>query len=175
MALVVLDACKTQADGTALDASATAPSVPPSASASATAALPPAPHHPLAGEWERQSEPYKGMRVSIRGEMPSSAVVTQPSSPGTGAGAESNAVRRAQLACQRSLWKPGEVLLSGLRPSGDRTWEGTIVVRDWGLAGQCRHADSRAPARITIEGVDELAIAVTRGKTVTQIWRRVAP
>ncbi len=176
MVLVVLDACKTQADGTPLDASAKAPSVAPSASASATAALPPAPHDPLAGEWERQSEPYKGMRVSIRGEMPSSAVVTQPSSLGTGAGAESNALRRAQLECQRSLWKPGEVLVSGLHASGERAWEGTIVVRDWGLtAGTCRHADSRAPARITIAGKDELAIAVTRGKTVTQIWRRVAP
>lgn len=170
MGLLGLDACKTQAEGAAVDASLPLP-VPPSSPAPATAALRP-PASPLEGEWERQSEPYEGLRVSIRGEPPSSAIVTQPSSRASG---DANALRRAQRECQRGLWKPGDVLVSGLRPSGEGAWEGTIVVRDWGLtAGTCRHADARAPARLTRVGDDELAIAVTRGKTVTQRWKRVS-
>lgn len=167
MALLVLDACKTQADGPTIDASVATPVPPPAA----TAALPPPPRT-IEGEWERQSEPYEGLRIGFRGETPSSAIVTQPS---TVPSAEPNALRRAQLGCQKSLWRPGDVLVSDLRPSGERAWEGTIVVRDWGLtSGVCRHQDAKATARITLSGDDSLALSVTRGKTtVTQQWVRV--
>lgn len=170
MALLGLDACKTQADATTLDSALPAASAPPAPPSASAAPRPPA--HPLQGEWERQSEPYRGMRVSIRGDSPSSAIVTQPST----VGADANALRRAQLECQRSLWKTGEVLVSGLRPSGERAWEGSIIVRDWGLtSGVCRHQDANAPIRITLSGDDALAFSVTRGKTVTQTWKRVGP
>ena len=97
-----------------------------------------------------------------------SAKVTRPSLTGEG----QDPMRRAQLECQRSLWKPGDALITEIR-SVDGGWEGTMLVRDWGFTGKCRHRDARAPARITRRSDRELTIAVTRGKTVLQEWRLV--
>jgi hypothetical protein len=141
------------------DAGSVASSAAPSALPVPVDSGPPMP--PVFGEWERATEPYQGMRIAIRGE---SGVVTRapPAEPRSG-------LSKAQLECQRSLWRIGEELITGLH-EGD----GKILVRDWGVAaGTCRHADSRAPARLAV--VDgALNIDVTRGKTtVTQRWIRV--
>ena len=103
------------------------------------------------------------MRIALRAD---NAVVTR-APPVTDARIAGQP--RAQLECQRSLWRVGEELITGIH-AGD----GTILVRDWGLtAGTCRHADSHAPARLAvIDGA--LTIDVTRGKTtVSQRWTRV--
>lgn len=165
------DAGQRAADA-ALDAGAVA--TPPHEGAAEDAA--PA---PIIGEWERRTEPYVGMRVAIRDLSPMRAVVTAPppvteerlTARARGVPA---AVAKAQLECQRSLWKPGEELVTGMRPSRDG-FEATILVRDWGFTGACRHADSRAPAHLAVSPDGELTIAVTRGKTVTQRWSRVGP
>jgi hypothetical protein len=128
---------------------------------------------PLVGEWERQTEPYKGMRIKISSEPAAaaeSAIVTRASLVPEGR----TGAQRAQLECQRSLWKSGDALVTGIRRAAGG-YEGTIVIRDWGFSGQCRHADSRASARMTVDGDDRLVVAVTRGKTVTQEWTRVRP
>ncbi len=131
---------------------------------------------PILGEWERQTEPYKGMRVAIRTVTPLHVVVTTPP-PVTperlSSQARSAPVAKAQLECQRSLWKAGEELVNDARPGSDGGFDATIVVRDWGFTGTCRHADSRAPARLAVRPDGALTIAVTRGKTVTQEWVRV--
>jgi hypothetical protein len=135
---------------------------------SASVAPPPAPSVARAvptidGEWERATEPYQGMRIAIRDDR---GVVTRapPAEPRSG-------LSKAQLECQRSLWRAGEDLITGLHDA-----DGKILVRDWGYtAGTCRHADSHAPAHLAI--VDgALDIDVTRGKTtVTQRWNRAPP
>ena len=165
--LLALVACKTQAsDAPALEA-------PPDALV--VDAAPPAPRAlepTLEGEWERSTEPYKGLRIRVRGDDPAVATVSRSSVVGT----ERNPVRRAHLECQRSLWKPGDALVTGIHPvqgGGGGEWEGTILVRDWGFSGTCRHKDTRAPARITRKADGDLAIAVTRGKTIVQEWKRV--
>lgn len=110
------DAGQRAADA-ALDAGAVA--TPPHEGAAEDAA--PA---PIIGEWERRTEPYVGMRVAIRDLSPMRAVVTAPppvteerlTARARGVPA---AVAKAQLECQRSLWKPGEELVTGMRPSRD--------------------------------------------------------
>ncbi|MDF2692027.1 MAG: hypothetical protein K0S65_410, partial [Labilithrix sp.] len=82
---------------------------------------------------------------------------------------------KAQLECQRGLWKPGEELIAGVRPAGQASYEATILVRDWGFTGTCRHADSRAPARLSVTAAGELNVTVVRGKAVTQQWVRIGP
>jgi len=111
------------------------------------------------GEWQRDTEPYRGMRIEIRAEAPGVATVTRPSV------VDDRDPRKRELACQESLWKKGDVYVS----------DGTIVVRDWGLVGGvCRHQDTRAPAQLTLgEHGLSLLIAVKRGKTVVQTWTRV--
>jgi len=140
-----------------------------------------APPNPIFGEWERATEPYKGMRVAIRGDAPAHAVVTAPppvTQERVSAQARSTpaAVAKTQLECQRSLWKPGEELVTGIAAAGGGAFDATILVRDWGFTGACRHADSHAPARLAISAEGELTIDVTRGKTaVTQRRNRVGP
>jgi hypothetical protein len=165
ISLVVLTACRSQADATNADASveASVPAVSASAVIDAAVALPPPRPSTIYGEWERQSEPYKGMRVAFR-EGESNALVTRSST------VDATAKNKAQLECQRSLWKPGDVLVSEMTVAG-----GTIVVRDWGLtSGVCRHQDTKARAVFIFEEEDHLLLTVTRGKTpVTQEWSRV--
>jgi hypothetical protein len=136
--------------------------------------------NPIIGEWERRTEPYLGMRIAIRSGAPTAAVLTA-SPPVTQerislqARSTPTAVARAQLECQRSLWKPGEELITGVRAVGEGVFEATILVRDWGFTGTCLHSDSRAPARLVVSPEGQLTIDVTRGKTVTQHWVRVGP
>jgi hypothetical protein len=136
--------------------------------------------NPIFGEWERRTEPYKGMRVAIRSAAPTAAVLTA-SPPVTQerisfqARSTPAAIARAQLECQRSLWKPGEQLITGVRAVGERVFEATILVRDWGFIGTCQHSDSHAPAHLVVSPEGELTIDVTRGKTLTQHWVRVGP
>jgi hypothetical protein len=136
------------------------------------------PDSPIIGEWERLTEPYKGTRAAIRSDGHTTRmVVTAPpavteerlalqarSAPG--------ALAKAQLECQRSLWKAGDELIAEIRPDGEHAFAATILVRDWGFTGTCRHADSRARAGLSVSSAGELSIAVSRGKTVTQQWRR---
>jgi hypothetical protein len=136
---------------------------------------------PLAGEWERRTEPYGGMRVTFRrDERAMQAIVVSPP-PVTEARLAAHgrstprAAAKAQLECQRSLWKPGEELIAGVRPAGQASYEATILVRDWGFTGTCRHADSRASAHLSITAAGELNVTVVRGKAVTQQWVRVGP
>jgi hypothetical protein len=173
--LLALSACRSQADRTGPAPSG--PSAIPAATVGATVdavdagrdaagettVVVPAPRPCLiCGEWERQSEPYKGMRITIR-EGAASGVVTRSSTVDAGA------KNKAQLECQRSLWKPGDVLLT-MNDAGT-----AIVVRDWGLTGGvCRHQDSKAEAAFIFADPDVLALTVTRGKTrVVQEWTRV--
>jgi hypothetical protein len=120
------------------------------------------------------------MRVAIRGAAPIQAVVTAPPSVtqeriSFQARSTPVAVAKAQLECQRSLWKPGEALITGARAVDASAFEATILVRDWGFTGTCRHADSHAPARLVVSPEGELTIEVTRGKAVvTQHWTRVS-
>src|SRR5262249_35844644 len=129
-----------------------------------------APPNPIFGEWERATEPYKGMRLAIREDAPTHAVVTAPppvtqeriaaQAPSTPA-----AIAKTQLECQRSLWKPGEEFVTGIAAAGVGAFDATILVRDWGFTGVCRHADSHAPARLVVSAEGELTIEVTRGRT----------
>ena len=82
------------------------------------------------------------------------------------------AKNKAQLECQRSLWKPGDVLVSDF--SGAK---GTIIVRDWGLTqGVCRHHDTKAEADFVNPEADLLALTVWRGnEPIVQEWTRVTP
>jgi hypothetical protein len=118
------------------------------------------------------------MRIAIRAGSPMHAVVTA-SSPVTQERLSSQArstpiaTAKAQLECQRSLWRPGEDLITDARTASDSALEATILVRDWGFTGTCRHADSHAPARLVVSSEGDLTIEVTRGKTVTQRWARV--
>ena len=82
------------------------------------------------------------------------------------------AVAKQQLECQRSLWKPGDELVTGFRAANGGGFEATILERDWGFTGTCRHADSRAPAHLIADD-GALMIRVKRGKTVTQQWSPV--
>lgn len=137
-----------------------------------------APPEPILGEWERRTEPYEGMRIAIRSGTPMRAVVTMappvtPERLASYARGTPAAVAKAQLECQRSVWRTGEELVTGIRPAGDAAFEASILVRDWGYTGTCRHADSHAPARLSVSAEGELSIAVTRGKTVVQRWSRV--
>jgi hypothetical protein len=137
-----------------------------------------APPDPIVGEWERQTEPYKNMRmrVAIRPDMRAVVTASPPVTQERIAQSRSTpaAIAKVQLECQRSLWKPGEDLLTNGRAVGDGVFEATILVRDWGFTGTCRHADSHAPARLTIAADRTLSIEVTRNKTtVTQRWTRV--
>ena len=140
-----------------------------------------APPNPIFGEWERATEPYKGMRVAIRADAPAHAVVTAPppvTQERIAAQVRSTpaAVAKAQLECQRSLWKPGEELVTGIAPAGVGAFDATILVRDWGFTGACRHADPHAPARLVVAVDGELTIDVTRGTTtVAQHWDRIGP
>lgn len=165
LAAFVLVACK---GSTTTEASPAPP--PPSSVPARTAPEPPdaasvATATPI-GDWERVTEPYKGMVIRIRasGDVLEGAVLTP--SPRT---------ETPQLACQASLWKAGEHYLR-LQEN-----KGSIVVRDWGLtAGVCRHADAKGNASARLES-EELVLEVTRGagggaKTpVAQRWRRRAP
>ena len=166
--------------GTARPADASAEAVAPSIEDSTGKQDSAAPPDPILGAWERRTEPYKGMRVSITGGAALRAIVTAPP-PVTDERLASQArsvpaaVAKKQLACQQSLWKPGDELVTGFRPASDGGYDATILVRDWGFTGTCRHADSRAPARLVVSATGELTIAVTRGKTVTQRWVRVDP
>jgi hypothetical protein len=133
------------------------------------------------GEWERATEPYKGMRVAIRGDAPAHAVVTAPppvTQERIAAQARSTpaAIAMKQLECQRSLWKPGEELVTGIAAASGGTFDATFLVRDWGFTGTCRHADSLAPAHLVVSAEGDLTIEVTRGRTaVTQRWNRIGP
>lgn len=129
----------------------------------------------LVGEWERKTEPYAGMRIVIRAGAPMRAVVTL--GPPVTSERITPALTRAHLECQKSLWKNDEELVSAIVPAKEGGFDATILVRDWGFTGVCRHADSRAPAHLAVNpGMgDELTIAVTRGKVSTQRWARVAP
>ncbi|HVH45682.1 MAG TPA: hypothetical protein VM925_25180 [Labilithrix sp.] len=139
------------------------------------------PDRRLVGEWERRTEPYKGMRVTFGDQELATRAIVTTAPPVTEERLASQArsaprtVAKAQLECQRSLWKSGEEVLSGIHPAGDAAFEATIIVRDWGFAGTCRHADSRAPARLAISPDGQLSITVTRGKAITQQWARVGP
>ena len=109
------------------------------------------------------------MRIEIR-EGDDKAVVTRsvPVVP-------TNPVRKAQLECQASLWKPGDVLASKLHDENDHL-VGSITVRDWGVVGgACKHQDSHEGATFSLPpGKDTLAVAVRRGKSITvQDWTRV--
>jgi hypothetical protein len=136
------------------------------------------PRNPIFGEWERRTEPYKGMRIAFRADAPTEARVT--AAPPVTQERLSNearsapmAVAKARLECQRSLWKPGDELIAGVRDAGTGAFDATIVVRDWGFTGTCRHADSRAPAHLVVSPDGDLTIEVTRGKTVVaQQWTR---
>jgi hypothetical protein len=147
--LVALAACtKTRAEP---DAAADVVVDPVAALPPPSAATPPV--DPMLGEWERKTEPYAGMRIEIR--------------DGKGVVTAAPAGTDDKTKCQRSLWKIGEEMLSGIHGR-----DATILVRDWGLVGgQCIHKDSRAAAEIAIDG--DMTISVTRGKTVTQRWSRV--
>jgi len=143
LGLLALIACKTQA----IDTDAAAP--PPPVVDARVEAPPPKPT--IFAEWERRSDPYKGMRIRVAEDEV--ALVTR-SSVGN--------------ACQQSLWKPGDTVLSG----------GLIIVRDWGVVqGKCEHRDTKAPAKLSLsEDGATLTIAVTRaGKTTNQEWSRVTP
>jgi hypothetical protein len=166
IALLLLTACRSQADATTVDgssdASVPAPSV--SAVADAAVALPPPRPSTIYGEWERRSPPYKGLRIAlVEGE--SNARVTRSST------VDAAATNKAQLECQRSLWKPGDVIITGVTAGG-----GSVVVRDWGVTqGLCRHQETKARAAFIRADDDNLIVAVTRGKTTTnQEWSRVA-
>jgi hypothetical protein len=165
LALVVLTACRSQADGSAVDADVEAaiPIASTRAPIDAAAAVPAARPSTVYGEWERQSEPYKGMRFVLR-PRETKAIVTRSSS------VDADANNKAELECQRSLWKRGDVLISDF--GGQR---GMIVVRDWGLtAGVCRHQDTKAQADFIFADPDVLVLTVTRGnKRVAQEWTRV--
>lgn len=102
------------------------------------------------------------MRIEIR-EGSSKGVVTRSSTVAP------DAKNKAQLECQRSLWKPGDVLLT---LDGAK---GSIIVRDWGLVGGvCRHQDTKASVVLIGEDEDDVIFSVTRGKTtVKQDWARV--
>jgi hypothetical protein len=184
VACLISSSCTTRARSSD-DAGEAAAAIAESVSAMATpapASTPDsAPPNSIVGEWERATEPYKGMRVVIRADAPAHAVVTAPppvtqdriaaqarSTPAT--------IARTQLECQRSLWKPGEELVTAIAPAGVDAFDATILVRDWGVAGACRHADSHAPAHLVVSAGGELTIDVTRGKSaVTQHWNRVGP
>jgi hypothetical protein len=162
-------------------AAAPAESTAPTATPTPAPAPDSAPPNPIFGEWERETEPYKGMRVAIREDAPAHAVVTA-APPVTQeriaaqAHSTSAAVAKTQLECQRSLWKPGEELVTGIAAAGGGAFDATILVRDWGFTGACRHADSHAPARLSVSAEGQLMIDVTRGKAaVTQHWNRVGP
>ena len=153
----------------AADDAATPDAIAAAPSGSASAA--PAPD-PILGEWERKTEPYAGMRIAIRAGTPLRAVVTL--APPVTAARITPALPRVQLECQKSLWKDGEELVSAIVPAKEGGFTATILVRDWGFTGTCRHADSHAPARLSVDPkTDELEIAVTRGKVATQRWVRV--
>ncbi len=150
--LVVLVGCRSARDeadaGGVVDASADALVAAPVEAA----APPPA---TTAGEWERDTPPYEGLRIAVDSsgvaKVTRASVVDDP--------------KHRELACQASLWKPGDVYLES----------GTVVVRDWGLvAGRCEHRDTRAPATLALgDAGDTLVIAVKRGKTALQTWSRV--
>ncbi len=113
-------------------------------------------------------------------------IVTTPPPP-SAERISADAGTKAQLECQAKLWKVGETVIdmrppakalaAGAWSTGDHPRNATILVRDWGLTGGvCRHADSRAPAELSLsDDGKELVIKVTRGKTVaTQAWSRVS-
>jgi hypothetical protein len=103
------------------------------------------------------------MRVELR-STERKVVVTRSST------VDATAKNKAQLECQRSLWKPGDVLVTDFDGV-----KGTIIVRDWGLTGGvCRHQDTKADADFIGEEKDLLLVMVKRGKTpVAQSWSRV--
>jgi hypothetical protein len=121
------------------------------------------------------------MRVAIRVDAPAHAVVTAPppvTQERIAAQARSTPapIAKTQLECQRSLWKPGEEFVTGIAAAGVGVFDATILVRDWGFIGACRHADSHAQARLVVAAEGELTIEVTRGKAaVAQRWNRVGP
>ena len=163
--LASLTACRSQADPRVMDASAPPPpsAVPSAVPSVAPSTTPSAANTVVSDEWERRSEPYVGMRVALR-PTERKVVVTRSSI------VDSAGKNKAQLECQRSLWKPGEVLVTDY--DGVR---GTIIVRDWGLSGGvCRHQDTKASATFIYEERDNLIVSVTRGKSmVNQEWSRV--
>jgi hypothetical protein len=121
------------------------------------------------------------MRVAIRGDAPEHAVVTAPP-PVTQERIAAQgrltpaAIAKTQLECQRSLWKPGEELVTGIAAAAVGAFDARILVRDWGFTGACRHVDSHAPARLVVSAEGDLTIEVTRGKTAaTQRWNRIGP
>lgn len=118
----------------------------------------------LLGDWERVTEPYKGMviRIAASHDVLEGTVLTPSRLASTPA-----------LACQASLWKAGEHYLKvqEMRASA----RGSIVVRDWGFTGGvCRHADAKGRVEARLEE-GELVLDVTRGGAgppVAQRWRR---
>lgn len=104
------------------------------------------------------------MRVMLRPDE-GTAVVTRSSTVDAGAR------NKAQLECQRSLWKPGDVMVTGFDGAS-----GTMIVRDWGLTqGVCRRRDTKVRADFIRPDPDVLALSVWRGNTpVVQEWTRVA-
>jgi hypothetical protein len=175
LGMLVLTACRSQAGERPLDAAAVVTvdaavaSPVPEAAAPAVVdpllALPPPRLCNLCGEWERQDEPYVGMRMEIRAGA-TQGIVTRSSTVPPGA------KNKAQLECQRSLWKPGDVLVTDLDHG-----KGTIIVRDWGLTGGvCRHRDRKATADFIFGDENNLVLGVDVGRSgavVTQAWYRV--
>lgn len=164
-ALLVLAACRGSAsaerDGSPAAGAARASTTPDVPDAMAATASPDAAPAVPVGDWERVTEPYKGMviRIVASGDVLEGTVLT-PSRLST----------TPQLACQASLWRRGEPYLKLQEDKG------SIVVRDWGLtAGVCRHADTKAKVEARLES-GELVLAVTRGGAsggpTAQRWRR---
>jgi hypothetical protein len=127
----------------------------------------------LDGEWERETEPYKGLRMSIpSGRITRVPVVTDERLAARGG----NARGKAELDCQSASWHTGETYLSDLASDGPKAYRARAVVRDWGLAPNCQHRDASGAAHIDVMDSRTLDMMVTRqgSKTpVTQRWSRV--
>jgi hypothetical protein len=142
----------------------------------------------LLGEWERQSEPYKGLRISIQsGADGMKGVVTTPP-PVTEerlakrAAKTSRRAANAELVCQRSTWNAGEAYLSSVARAGKKVggpgFTARAVVRDWGLAPRCQHRDVATSARLELADTSTLVVWVTRpgaSTPVEQRWSYIGP